>query len=210
MRAVSVKNAGFLTLGLCLAHPALAQDAAAPSPAPVVAAAAPKRVYTINPGDEVEIYVWGEERLQRVVRILPDGSFSFPLVGRIDAAGKATTEIEQLISKGLAGEYRGQVPQVTVSVKTPAGLTFSVMGRVKAPGTFTPGRYVNLLEALGSAGGADEFANLDNISIVRTTPTGLTVIRAKMAGLFKNGPSARDVAAGGIPQIESGDTVIVP
>lgn len=210
MRPVSVKKAGFLTLGLCLAFPALAQEAAAPPPAPAPAAAAPKRLYTINPGDEVEIYVWGEERLQRTVRILPDGSFSFPLVGRIDAAGKSTTEIEQLITKGLSTEYRGQVPQVTVSVKAPAGLTFSVMGRVKSPGTFTPGRYVNLLEALGSAGGADEFANLDNISIVRTTPTGLVVIRAKMAGLFKNGPSARDVAAGGIPQIESGDTVIVP
>lgn len=197
-------------LGLCLAFPAFAQEAAAPSSSPAPAAAAPRRLYTINPGDEVEIYVWGEERLQRTVRILPDGSFSFPLVGRIDAAGKSTTEIEQLITKGLSTEYRGQVPQVTVSVKTPAGLTFSVMGRVKSPGTFTPGRYVNLLEALGSAGGADEFANLDNISIVRTTPTGLVVIRAKMAGLFKNGPSARDVAAGGIPQIESGDTVIVP
>lgn len=197
-------------LGLCLSFPAFAQEAAAPSPSPAPAATAPRRLYTINPGDEVEIYVWGEERLQRTVRILPDGSFSFPLVGRIDAAGKSTTEIEQLITKGLSTEYRGQVPQVTVSVKTPAGLTFSVMGRVKSPGTFTPGRYVNLLEALGSAGGADEFANLDNISIVRTTPTGLVVIRAKMAGLFKNGPSARDVAAGGIPQIESGDTVIVP
>jgi protein involved in polysaccharide export with SLBB domain len=50
---------------------AVAQVASAPKPA--------ARAYTINPGDEIEIYVWGEERLQRVVRILPDGSFAFPL-----------------------------------------------------------------------------------------------------------------------------------
>jgi polysaccharide export outer membrane protein len=44
--------------------------------------------YRINPGDEVEILVWGDERLQRVVRILPDGTFAFPLVGQVAAAGK--------------------------------------------------------------------------------------------------------------------------
>ena len=39
-------------------------------------------------GDEIEIYVWGDERLQRVMKVLPDGSVSFPLVGRIDALNK--------------------------------------------------------------------------------------------------------------------------
>ena len=174
------------------------------------AADAPKsanRSYTINPGDEIEIYVWGEERLQRVVRILPDGSFAFPLVGRVVAAGKSPSQIETEISQGLKTQYRGEVPQVTVSVKSPSGMTFSIIGRVKGPGNFTPGRYLNILEALALSGGPDEFANLDNVTIIRKTATGITLLKVKLSAAFKG---ARDLTAESLPQIETGDTVIVP
>lgn len=124
--------------------------------------------YRINPGDEIEVYVWGEERLQRSIRILPDGSFSFPLVGRIDAAGRLPTELEAVISKGLESQYRGQVPQVTVSVRNPTGYQFSVIGKVKSPGTFTPGKYINVLEAIAIAGGPTEFADTGNVLILST------------------------------------------
>jgi polysaccharide biosynthesis/export protein len=165
------------------------------------------RPYTINAGDEIDIYVWGEERLQRTVRILPDGSFSFPLVGKVEAQGQLPSQVEAAISKGLEAQYRGQVPQVTVSVRNPSGMQFSIIGKVRTPGTFTPGRYINALEALALAGGASEFANLDAITVVRKTPKGLAVIRTRLAGAMK-GNVGTDPNA--IPQIESGDTVIVP
>ena len=41
--------------------------------------------YRINPGDELEVLVWGDERLQRSVLVLPDGTFAFPLVGQVNA-----------------------------------------------------------------------------------------------------------------------------
>jgi polysaccharide export outer membrane protein len=180
------------------AMPVAAQQQTTPSAA---------RTYTINAGDEIEVYVWGEERLQRQLRILPDGSFSFPLVGRVLAQGKTPDQIAVEISKGLEGQYRGQVPQVTVSVRAPTGLQFSVMGKVKSPGSFTPGRYVNVLEAVSMAGGTTEFANLDNVAIVRKAGRGQTVIRANLGGAMKGNISSGPNA---IPEIESGDTVIVP
>lgn len=174
------------------------------------AADAPKtanRPYTINPGDEIEIYVWGEERLQRQVRILPDGSFAFPLVGRIIATGKLPAAIEAEISQGLKTQYRGEVPQVTVSVKAPSGMTFSIVGRVKSPGNMTPGRYLNVMEAIALSGGPDEFANLDNVTIIRKTATGITLIKLRLSAAFKGSPN---ITAEMLPQIETGDTVIVP
>jgi polysaccharide export outer membrane protein len=180
---------------------------AAPIAAQQQAPETPARQYTINPGDEIEVFVWGEERLQRVMRILPDGSFSFPLIGRLSAVGKSTNELAAEVSKGLEAQYRGQVPQVTVSVRSPSGLQFSILGKVRSPGAFTPGRYLNLLEALSLAGGASEFANLDNIAIIRKTGGRQTVLRARMAGVMKGVVSADPSA---IPMIESGDTVIVP
>ncbi|MET3825527.1 MULTISPECIES: polysaccharide biosynthesis/export family protein [Sphingomonas] len=180
---------------------------------PTVAQSAPNaptqlRAYRINPGDEIEIYVWGEERLQRVVKVLPDGTFSFPLVGQIDALNKLPADIETLVSKGLRSQYRDTVPQVTVSVKAPTGLQFSVAGKVKAAGAFTAGRYVNVLEALVMAGGPADFADVGNVAILRKSGTGLNVIKVRLTDILKGNPSGRDLA--GLPQLESGDTVIVP
>lgn len=174
------------------------------------APAAATRDYTVNVGDDIEVYVWGEERLQRSYRILPDGSFSFPLIGRIVAVGKTLPAIEALVTKGLESQYRGQVPQVTVSIKAPTGLQFSVAGKVRSPGTFTPSRYVNVLDAVTLAGGPGEFANLDNVVIYRKSGAGLVAIRARLGAIFRGSASASGLAASAIPAIESGDTVIVP
>lgn len=177
----------------------------------MVAAANPAvSQYRINPDDELEINVWGEQRLQREVRVLPDGTINFPLVGQVVAQGKLTQDIEAAVTEGLRSQYRGEVPQVTVSVKKPSGLSFSVMGKVNTAGTFAPGRFVNVLEAISLAGGPSEFANLNNVMILRKTPTGLQPIHVRLASVFKSSPSREQISATNIPTIMTGDTVIVP
>jgi polysaccharide export outer membrane protein len=166
--------------------------------------------YRISAGDEIGIYVWGEERLQREIRVLPDGTFAFPLVGQVFAHGKLPREIEAIITERLKSQYRGQVPQVTVSVKVPSGLQFSVMGRVKSPGTFSPGRYVNVLDGLSMAGGATEFANLDNVLILRNQGDELKPIRVRVGRLFKPGADLRDLDRSNVAALETGDIIIVP
>jgi polysaccharide export outer membrane protein len=188
--------------------PAVAQRAKAPSPeASALQLTTP---YRINAGDEVEVYVWGEERLQRTVRVLPDGTFAFPLVGQVVAQGKLPSELEAMISERLKDQYRGQVPQVTVSVKNPAGMQFAVIGKVKSPGTFTPGRYVTILDALTLAGGPADFANLDSILVIRKSGGQLTTLRFRLSPLFKAGAGDEEVRRANIQRIETGDTIIVP
>lgn len=169
------------------------------------AAAAP---YRINAGDELDIFVWGEERLQRTVRVLPDGTFSFPLVGRVNALNALPSEIEAKITAGLEPQYRGAVPQVTVSIKNPAGMEFSVVGKVRSPGAFSPTRYVNALEALSMAGGPTEFAQLSNVVIIRKNGTGLQAIRVRLNDALKG--SVDEISSANIPQIQGGDTIVVP
>ena len=166
---------------------------------------APARPYRINPGDELEVYVWGEERLSRVIKVLPDGSISFPLVGQISAVGKLPRDVEVEITQGLRPKYRDTVPQVTVSVKNAIGMQFSIIGKVKSPGAFTTGRYINVLEALALAGGPAEFADTGSVRIARKSGQ---VIRVRMSDALKGNIDDRDLA--NLPQIESGDTVIVP
>ena len=197
--------AGLLVLPM--AAPAHAQEGAAPAG---TTASRELRPYRINPGDELEVYVWGEERLQRVIRVLPDGTFSFPLAGRIDALNKLPSDLEAFISKGLEAQYRGQVPQVTVSVRSPSGLQVSVIGKVRAPGSFTPGKYINVLEAIGIAGGPSEFADVSNVTILRKQGDRLVPIKVRLTDALKGAPNARDLGANGLPELQSGDTVIVP
>lgn len=187
--------------------PAMAQTIASE---PVLATEKTLDAYRINAGDELEIYVWGEERLQRNVRVLPDGTIAFPLVGQTTARGLLPVELEQAISRGLADQYRGEVPQVTVSVVAPAGMQFSIMGRVQSPGTFTPGRYVNVLEALSMAGGPNEFANLNDIVILRKNGNTLTTLPVRVGAIFRTGAAGNNIDASSIIRIETGDTVIVP
>ena len=176
--------------------------------AQVAAPSVSQLAYRINPGDELTISVWGEERLKTVVRVLPDGSFAFPLVGQIYATGRLPSELEKQISTGLQPQYRGSVPQVTVSVSNPAGFQFSVVGKVRSPGTFSPGRYVNALEALSMAGGPTEFAQVGDIRIVRKNGLRLQSLKIRLSGTLRG--SSESISESDIPSIQSGDTLVVP
>lgn len=182
--------------------------ATSPAAAQPQAAAGQGAAYRINPGDELDVLVWGDERLQRQVRVLPDGTFAFPLVGQVVAAGRLPAEIERVITAGLQPQYRGQVPQVTVSVRNPTGFQFSVIGKVKGPGTFTPGRYVTALEALSIAGGPTEFADINNIRIIRRTGNDTQLLRLRLSGILR-GDNVR-LSPNDNPLIQSGDTLVVP
>ena len=164
--------------------------------------------YRINAGDEIEVMVWGDERLQRTVRVLPDGTFAFPLVGQIVAINQLPSDLERIISAALRPQYRGVVPQVTVSVKNPSGYQFSVVGKVRSPGTYTPGRYVNALEAISIAGGPTEFASTSNVKIYRKSGAGLQTIQVRLSDALR-GDSSR-LTENDVPFIQSGDTLVVP
>lgn len=195
----------FISLGsgalVAFSIPGHAQVAGAP-------VATQEMPYRINPGDELEILVWGDERLQRTVLVLPDGSFAFPLVGQVSAAGRLPAELQRTIAAGLQSQYRGPVPQVTVSVKKASGYQFSVVGKVRSPGTFTPGRYVNALEAIAIAGGPTEFAQTGSIRVLRKSSGRLVVVPVRLADVLRGDLSR--VSAEQIPRIESGDTLVIP
>jgi polysaccharide export outer membrane protein len=187
----------------------LAVGAAAQGPLSVPPAATVAGTpYRINPGDQLEILVWGDERLQRSVLVLPDGTFAFPLVGQVNAAGRLPSEIERVITAGLQPQYKGPVPQVTVSVQKASGYQFSVVGKVRNPGTFTPGRYVNALEALAIAGGPSEFANTGGARVIRKAGNQLFVVPVRIQDALR-GDTSR-LSSNDIPRIESGDTLVVP
>jgi polysaccharide export outer membrane protein len=191
---------------------ASAPAVAGPRPVQVQAAAtAPKSAtstYKISSGDAVDIYVWGDDRLSRTLTVLPDGTFSFPLAGTIMAAGHSSTEVEAQLSNLLAPQYKGVPPQVTVSVRAPTGMQISVIGKVHSPGTFSPTRYLSVLDALAMAGGPTDFADVGGIIILRNSGGKVQAIKARLGNVLKGKPNTDEL--GNLPQLIAGDTVVVP
>ena len=113
--------------------------------------------YTLQPGDVLSVSVWKEEDLQQLVLVRPDGGISFPLVGDIQASGKTVGHVRSEISRKLA-QFIPDV-QVSVALQELNGNLVYVVGKVNRPGAFPFNQNVDVMQALGMAGGTTAFAH---------------------------------------------------
>lgn len=208
-RCSALARAGF---GAIASAALTLQTPAAAEPGTAVAAAAPgQSQYLVNAGDELDVFVWGEERMQRVVRVQPDGTFSFPLAGNVQATGRNVTDIAAEIRERISVNYRSSIPDVTVSVREATGMRFYVVGKVRTPGSYTSGNPVNILQALSVAGGAAEFADIKNAVILRQTPNGQIVEPVQLSTILKGGRAMNaGVLSSPLPMLLSGDVLVIP
>ena len=107
--------------------------------------------YRIGPGDVLQIAVYGHEELAGTSVVQPGGSFLFPLIGQVAAAGATTQEVESRIVKQLA---RGFVrdAQVSVMVRDYRSKVVYVVGDVARPGTYPLAGETRIVEILSRAG----------------------------------------------------------
>jgi polysaccharide export outer membrane protein len=173
-----------------------AQESA--SPAPSIS----NNDYRLNPGDIILISVWKEEDLQKEVLIRPDGKFSFPLTGDIVASGRSIAEVREQVAKRLSRYIPDLV--VSVSVLQINGNKVYVIGQVARPGEIIANPHIDVVQALAIAGGNTPFADLNNISILRRTPTGLKSIPFRYGDIEKGKRLEQNI------QLQAGDVVVVP
>jgi polysaccharide export outer membrane protein len=159
------------------------------------------RVYRVGPEDVLEIAVWKEPELSTVAPVRPDGTITVPLAGELRAAGRTTRDLEREIAARLA--RRIATPVVTVGIKEIHSTRIYVIGEVGRPGAYPLRGAVNVLEALALAGGLTEFADEDDIVILRRAGTqdGDTI------RLHVDYDEAVD--GKGLYELEPGDTVVV-
>lgn len=156
---------------LCLA--AAAVIAAAPAAAQETAAQ--DDGYRINGGDLLHISVYGEQNLDKDVPVQPDGGIAFPLVGNLNARGMTLKELQGKIAVNLReSQYFPNLTdnEVTVSMVKATGNSVSVVGQVKAPGTFAYDTQLDVMQALSLAGGLTPFASKSKIKILRRDHAG--------------------------------------
>jgi polysaccharide export outer membrane protein len=175
-----------------------------PNPDTPKAAAAPLAHgvtdYRIGSGDKLRIEVYKEEQLSQSVQVRPDGRITLPFLGDLVATDRKPIELRDAIAVALR-EYVNN-PTVTVIVVEATAATAYVMGEVNHPGAVTlQSGPLTVLQALAMAGGFKDFADTDNIRILRRTPTGVQTIAFNY----------KDAIRGASPvYLRTGDTVVVP
>jgi polysaccharide export outer membrane protein len=190
-------------LVLALAPALVAAQAPAPATPQAPTPSAPQESgYRIGPEDVLEISVWKEEGLKKEALVRPDGGLSFPLAGDVPAAGRTVEEIRAEIARRLE-KYIPQ-PVVSVLVLRVAGNRIYVIGRVAKPGEYSPGRYVDVLQALAMAGGLTPFADEKDIRILRRTAEGTRVYPFDFKAVSRGERLEQNLL------LQGGDVVVVP
>jgi polysaccharide biosynthesis/export protein len=159
--------------------------------------------YTVKPGDTLLVSVWKEPDLQGPVLVRPDGAFSFPLAGQMDARNKTVAELQQELTNKLKKFISD--PVVTVSIQEIKGNKVYVIGQVQKPGDFVVNPRVDVMQALSMAGGTTPFAALGDIMILRRTENG-----QQQALPFKYTDVVRGRNLEQNIMLQAGDVVVVP
>jgi polysaccharide export outer membrane protein len=211
-------------LALALSATAAAHaQVAKPGPEPQVptspAASVPD--YKIGPDDILRVTVYGHDDLTQTVLVQADGTFIFPLIGRVKAAGSTTTELERTLGTRLSQGFVRN-PQVSVVVQEYRSQRVFVVGEVTRPGPYPLSGRTSLVQVLASAGPT---SNAGAEIVVVRPPPGSNVREPMLpppaSSAARPGQTqarvvritVRDLQAGDLSQnleLLPGDTVFVP
>ena len=203
-----VVSVAILTVGVLAVAPVVSAQQASPS-AKAVAATPPRPVsaapsdYVIGPEDVLQVSVWKNDTLSRVVPVRPDGKISLPLLHDIQAAGLTAMQLRDKISRAL-GEFMPN-PEVSVIVTDVRSFRVSVMGEVQRPGVLLLRSSTTIMEAIAMAGGFRDFASPSKIVVVRKNESGQTEkIPFNYNRAIKTGESEDNLF------LKTGDVIVVP
>lgn len=194
--------------------------AATPVPAPPVEAVAPTIMpavvrasaggslssgesdYVLVVGDVVELNIFREPDLTTQATIARDGTVQLPLIREVTLAGYTIRDARELL-RGLYDKQFLVDPQVFLNVVKYAERKFTIMGQVARPGSYElqGGERIDLLEAIGLAGGFTRIADRGRVVIQRKEGGEVKAIKA----------NAKRMADGKVAPIEiqPGDVITV-
>ena len=127
--------------------------------------------YEIGPEDILEILVWKNDALSKVVTVRPDGKISLPLIGDVQASGHSAVQVKEAIAEKLT-EYYKEPPQVSVIIEQAKNGVVYIIGEVQRPGQYVVKHGTTLLQSIALAGGFTPFASTNNIVILRRGDNG--------------------------------------
>lgn len=157
--------------------------------------------YRIGAFDKIAVSVFQEEDLSvRDVQVDAGGRILLPLIGQVQAEGKTSIELADLIAKRFGAKYLVD-PQVSVVVEESVSQKVTVEGSVIEPGVYSIQGRTTLLDAVAMAKGTSRVAAMDEVAVFR-------MVNGQRVGALFN---LRKIGKGDAqdPQILGNDTVVI-
>jgi protein involved in polysaccharide export with SLBB domain len=135
--------------------------------------------YILVVGDVVQLNIFREPDLATQATIARDGTVQLPLIREVQLAGLSIREARELL-RGLYDTKYLVDPQIFLNVTKYAQRKFTIMGQVARPGSYElqGGERIDLLEAIGLAGGFTRIANRGRVVIQRRQGEEVAAIKA--------------------------------
>jgi polysaccharide export outer membrane protein len=160
--------------------------------------------YVVGPQDRLSVTVFDEPALTKVVTVDTDGTFDFPLIGRVKAGGETLRSIQLDITARLASNFLRN-PRVSLEVEAYRSQVVYVTGNVRAPGAVSLSGNMSVMDALASAGSPT--ADAGSYILINRRPTGGATGDAQPERV-----SMAELQSGRAQHIvlRDGDTIFVP
>jgi polysaccharide export outer membrane protein len=172
---------------------------AAPKP---VAALPPPADYVIGPDDQLSIVFWRDKDMSADVVVRPDGKISLPLLNDVDAAGFTPDQLRAKLIDA-ASKYVEE-PNATVLVKEIHSRNVFITGNVAKPSTYPLNGDMTVLQLIALAGGLLEYADSDNVMVIRTESGRAQYHKFNYKNVVKQKNVQQNIL------LKPGDTVVVP
>jgi polysaccharide export outer membrane protein len=180
--------------------------------------ASPQANYIVGPQDVLIITSYDQPELTGKFTIEIDGSFGYPLIGRVRVGGMTLRDVENLLKKTLIDQKLFNDPQLTVAIEQYRSQKIYVVGEVRTPGAYTMSGDMRLVEALALAGSTTATASGEAV-VVRATNQSVVVEPTKLSVPNPNSPNSevvrvdlRELENGNLSQnvqLRNGDTIFV-
>jgi polysaccharide export outer membrane protein len=176
----------------------------------VASAFAQSSDYVIGSQDVLTIAVYDQPELSGNFNVEADGSFTYPLIGRVTAGGLTLRGLEDELRKRLADGYLKN-PQVSVAIEQYRSQRIFIIGEVRAPGAYQLTGDMTLIEALARAGSVTAEAG-EEVLVVRP-PEGRSGSGPVLPTDDESAEvNVRELQAGVLSQnvtLKDGDTLVV-
>jgi polysaccharide export outer membrane protein len=167
-----------------------------PAPAATRPTDASSSGYFLKPLDPILVRLRSIPVPQDIEDVIDEsGAINLPYLGRVQAAGKTGSVLEQEIQRLYL--QKEIYKRVTVNVLIPSQ-SYYVRGEVRQPGRYPLISGVTILQAIAAAGGYTEFASPRKIKIIRGDKT-----------FYRNGPEL-EKSPEKDEDVKSGDVIVVP
>ena len=115
-------------------------------------------LFTLGPGDRVELEMIGEPASRITTVVAPDGKLYFNLLPGVEVWGLTLPQAKERLEREMA-HYVRQRPQISLTLRGVESKRVWVLGRVSAPGVYALAEPMTLLEAIAMTGGTLSLAS---------------------------------------------------